>query len=192
MITHLGRALLVVVGAASLVSAPGVLAQTTSAQPAGVGQFLVGPYYAGPRVWIGNLNGAMAIGGQVERGFTQPGKYGPGIISGGVGIDFYKWSHSYGGIGSYSYSVVPLQVFGNYHFVVSTNKKFDPYLGLALVYSVVNASWSGPGAVSSGAGSGLDFAGQAGLRYFLSDKLALQGQLGFGYGTLGLGATWKL
>lgn len=39
---------------------------------------------------------------------------------------------------------------------------------------------------------GTAIAGQAGIRYFLSEKLALQGQIGFGYGTLGFGATWKL
>ena len=35
-------------------------------------------------------------------------------------------------------------------------------------------------------------AGQAGARYFVSDRFSLQGQIGFGYGTLGLGATWML
>jgi outer membrane protein W len=82
-------------------------------------------------------------------------------------------------------------VFSNYHFVVANNRKFDPYLGLAFVYSIVNASWSGgtdPGAAD---GNYTDIAAQAGLRYFLKDNVALQGQIGFGYGTLGLGATWK-
>ena len=62
--------------------------------PAGA-LFEAGPFYAGPRVWIGNLNGAVAIGGQIERGFTQPGAYGPGIIAGGVGIDHYSWDFDY-------------------------------------------------------------------------------------------------
>jgi outer membrane protein W len=82
-------------------------------------------------------------------------------------------------------------VFSNYHFVIASNKKLDPYAGLALVYSIVNASWSGSGVAASANGNTTDFAGQAGLRYFLKDNLALQGQIGFGYGTLGLGATWK-
>jgi outer membrane protein W len=87
--------------------------------------------------------------------------------------------------------VIPFQVFSNYHFVIESNKKLDPYLGLALVYSVVNASWDGAGAAAEADGSSTAIAGQAGVRYFLSDQLALQGQLGFGYGTLGLGATWR-
>lgn len=154
-------------------------------------QFQTGPYYAGPRVWLGNLNGAVAIGGQVERGFTQAGAYGPGIIAGGVGIDYYSWDQRFPG-GRYSYSVVPFQLFGNYHFVVEGNRKLDPYLGLALVYSHVNASWSGAGAGgSTGAGSGVDIAGQGGVRYFVTDRAAVQAQVGFGYGTLGLGGAWR-
>ena len=163
----------------------------SSGEAAPTGQFESGPFYAGPRIWIGNLNGALAIGGQIEKGFTKAGQYGPGIIGGGVGIDYYSWSYDYAALGSYKYSVIPLQVFSNYHFVIESNKKLDPYAGVALVYSIVNATWEGSGVAGSAEANGLDFAGQAGLRYFLTEKVALQGQIGFGYGTLGLGATWK-
>lgn len=158
---------------------------------AGAQQFQTGTTYLGPRIWIGNLNGAMAIGAQVERGMTQPGAYGSGVIAGGVGVDFYTWSHNYG-VGEYSYSVIPLQVFGNYHFAIDGNRKLDPYLGLALVYSIVSASWDGPGSAVGAESSSVTIAGQAGLRYFMSEKLAVQGQVGFGYGTLGLGVTWRM
>jgi hypothetical protein len=161
-----------------------------SAQEGAARQFEVGRYYAGPRIWVGNLNGAVAIGGQIERGFTKPGQYGPGIIAGGAGIDFYHWSNDFG-FGSYDYSVVPVQAFSNYHLVIQNNRKWDPYVGLALVYSFVSASVDGSGFASSADGSSMAFAGQAGVRYFLSEKMALQGQVGFGYGSLGLGATWR-
>ena len=165
------------------------VASAAVAVPASAQQFESGAWYGGPRIWIGNLNGATAIGGQVEKGITKPGEFGPGIMALGVGVDFYHWSSPFVGNGRFSYSVIPLQGFGNYHFIITDNKKFDPFIGLALVYSVYNASCNGfCGAATS---SSLDFAGQAGLRYFLTDKFALQGQLGFGYGTLGLGATWK-
>ena len=156
--------------------------------------FETGKYYAGPRVWLGNLNGAVAIGGQIERGLTQPGSAGSGTISGGTGVDWYSWSQDYGVSGSYDYTVIPIQFFSNYHFLVKSNPKIDPYAGLALVYSSVSSSWSGSGASSgfSAGGSTTDFAGQAGVRYFLKDNFALQGQIGFGYGTIGLGVTWKL
>ena len=95
-------------------------------------------------------------------------------------------------IGRYEYSVIPIQAFSNYHFIVDGQRAFDPYVGLALVYSMVNASWNGAGSAgATSEGSGTTIAGQAGLRYFLSPTLAVQGQVGFGYGTLGLGASWR-
>ena len=151
--------------------------------------FQTGTTYAGPRLWTGNLNGATAIGVQAERGLTAPGEFGPGVISGGVGIDWYSWDFAYPG-GRYEYSVVPLQAFSNYHFPVASLPKLDPYVGLALVYSVVSASTTGIAAGSANASSA-DIAGQAGARWFVTEKLAVQGQVGFGYGTLSLGATWR-
>lgn len=178
----------------AMIMAAACIPATLSAQnaPAATGEpvFQTGAYYAGPRIWIGNLNGAMAIGGQIERGFTQPGQYGPGIIAAGVGVDYYSWDQDFG-VGHYDYSVIPIQLFGNYHFPIASMPKLDPYVGIALVYQRVSASWTGAGAASSAAGSGTDFAGQLGARYFLTEKMAIQAQVGFGYGTLGLGATWR-
>ena len=195
--TTLARALaLAAVAAAPALSPAGAQGTAPASPAASTARFQTGPLYAGPRLWLGNLNGAVAIGGQVERGFTQPGQAGPGIIGGGIGVDWYSWSQSYavpGFSGEWKYSVVPIQLFGNYHFVLAGNGKLDPYLGVALVYQRTSWSWSGTGAVPTGGanGSTTDLAGQAGLRYFVNDKFAVQGQLGFGYGTLGLGAAWK-
>ena len=153
-------------------------------------QFTTGSVYAGPRIWLGNLNGALAIGAQVEKGITKPGDVGGGIISGGIGIDYYTWS-SGTSVAGYKFSVIPIQVFSNYHFAIKSNPKVDPYLGLALVYSVVSSSVNGSGITGGASGSSAAFAGQGGVRYFLTEKFALQGQIGFGYGTIGLGVTWK-
>lgn len=160
-----------------------------TATPAHSQGFVTDAIYAGPRIWTGNLNGATAIGVQAEKGLTAPGKYGPGVISAGLGVDWYSWDFSYPG-GKYEYSVVPIQAFSNYHFVVKSQPKLDPYAGLALVYSVVNATVTGLGSASASA-SGTDIAGQVGARWFFTEKFAAQGQLGFGYGTLSVGATWK-
>jgi hypothetical protein len=169
-----------------------VMASAAGAQENGGAYFANGSMYAGPRVWLGNLNGSMAIGGQVEKGMTKAEQLGPGIISGGVGVDYYSWSWNVGGgLGEWSYSVIPLQVFSNYHFPITSSPKLDPYLGLALVYSIVNASWDGAGAGTGAAASSLGFAGQGGLRYFLTRSFAIQGQVGFGYGTLGVGTSWR-
>jgi hypothetical protein len=156
-----------------------------------LGAFKTGSMYAGPRVWLGNLNGGVAIGGQIEKGLTQAKQYGPGIISGGVGVDYYSWSQDYALLGEYSYSVIPIQAFSNYHFPIASNSKLDPYLGLSLVYSIVNSSWDGSGVAADADASSLGFAGQGGVRYFLSDAFAVQGQVGFGYGTLSLGTSWR-
>jgi hypothetical protein len=132
------------IAAATLVLGLAAAAIATAQEPV-LGAFRTGELYAGPRVWLGNLNGAMAVGGQVERGLTQPQQYGPGIVSGGVGVDYYSWSQDYALLGKYSYSVIPIQVFSNYHFRIGSQPKLDPYLGM----------------------------------------------VGFGYGTLGVGTSWR-
>jgi hypothetical protein len=169
------------------------VAKPAAKEPMGASMFETKKIYAGPRIWLGNLNGAVAFGGQIERGFTEPGKAGPGIITGGIGVDWYSWSFDYPfSLGSYKYSVVPIQIFSNYHYPIKNSPRLDPYAGLSLVHQIVSASWNGTGSGPSGfSASSTDFAGQFGMRYFISPKFAIQGQVGFGYGTLGLGATWK-
>ena len=80
---------------AAAVLALGMAGAVPAQEPAALGAFQTGELHAGPRIWLGNLNGAMAIGGQVERGLTRPQQYGPGIVSGGVGVDYYSWSQDY-------------------------------------------------------------------------------------------------
>ena len=41
--------------------------------------------------------------------------------------------------------MIPIQIFGNYHFPIANYPKLDPYVGLAFVYSLVSASWEGSG-----------------------------------------------
>jgi hypothetical protein len=72
MRTALIRAIAIAVAAAA----------PAAAQSTAAGQFETGRYYAGPRIWIGNLNGSAAVGGQVERGFTTPGRTGRGSSPG--------------------------------------------------------------------------------------------------------------
>src|SRR5690606_22442334 len=106
--------------------------------------------------------------------------------------DYYSWSQSFAGLGRSSYSVIPIQIFSNYHFVLEDYPRIDPYLGLALVYQMVSSSWDGSGmAGASASGSTTDSAGQAGVRYFFSPPLAAHPQIGSGYGTRGIGATWR-
>jgi len=172
---------------------------THAATQSSGGSSKVGPHdfqtkkwYVGPRIGFGNLDGGTAIGGQVERGFTEPGAAGPGIITGGAAVDWYSWSYDYG-YGKYDYSVVPIQVFSNYHYILKNSPKIDPYGGLALVHSIINASWSGTGVPASGVSeSTTDIAGQVGMQYFFTPKFCGHAQLGFGYTTFGVGVSFML
>jgi hypothetical protein len=171
-----------------------------AATKSGTGGSKIGPHdfqtkkwYVGPRIGFGNLDGGTAFGGQVERGFTEPGAAGPGIITGGAAVDWYSWSYDYQPFGSYDYSVVPIQVFSNYHYILKNSPKIDPFGGLALVYSVVSASWTGSGVqVGNVSESTFDLAGQIGMQYFFTPKFCGRAQLGFGYTTFGLGVSFRL
>ncbi len=166
---------------------------STGGSKIGPHDFQTKKWYIGPRIGFGNLDGGTAIGAQAERGFTEPGSAGPGIITGGVALDWYSWSYDYPPFGSYDYSVIPIQVFSNYHYILKNSPKIDPYGGLTLVYSIVNASWSGTGTgVGSVSDSEFDIAGQVGMQYFFTPKFCGHAQLGFGYTTFGLGVSWRL
>ena len=174
----------------SRIIAVAALALSTIGVARASAQFEKGPFYVGPHIWIGGLNGATAIGAQIERGLTEPGAYGPGIISGGLGVDYYSYDFGLAATG-YKYKYIPFQLFSNYHWIVESNKKIDPYVGLALVYNYVSVTYNSSTIRTGANGSGINFAGHAGLRYFISDNFAVHGQLGFGFGNLGLGVDWK-
>lgn len=151
--------------------------------------FTTGPIYVGARVWAGGLegDGSVAFGGMAEKGFTKPGDFGSGIISGGVSVDYYSWSNRF-----YSYNYLPVTLFSNYNFVLK-NKKVSPYVGLGFGYARVSATVEGSGVNLGGAlGSYSYFAAQFGGRYFVNDRFALQAHAGVGVGALSLGATFKL
>lgn len=161
--------------------------------------FSTGSTHVGPRIWIGNLNGATAFGGQIERAFTKPGDYGPGVIGFGGGVDYYTWSYRYQLSGEqvgWDYTAIPIEVFSNYHFVIDGNKKLDPYLGIALVYETLSvkehsSQQYGFGPEGTPTASAAVFVAQAGARYFLTNNMAINGQVGLGYGSLGVGLSWK-
>jgi hypothetical protein len=164
-------------------------AATAKADSSGIEGFTTGPIYVGGRIWAGGLegDGSLAFGGMVEKGFTKPGAYGPGIISGGVSVDYYSWGNSF-----FNYSYVPVTVFSNYNFVLK-NRKLSPYVGLGFGYTTVSASVEGTRVgIGSALGSYSYFAAQLGGRYFVNDRMALQAHAGVGVGAISLGATFKL
>lgn len=94
----------------------------------------------------------------------------------------YKWTYSYIVIGAR----------GEYHFL--DNKLWDVYGGLTLGYAIVSVSTpSGYNGYGYSAGNSYAVYGfHAGARYFVSPKVAIFGELGYGIGYLTLGASFRL
>jgi hypothetical protein len=145
--------------------------------------------YIGPRVGIGANGSSLALGGGYEYGITD-------VIGIGGLVDYYQYSYSaLGGFGGkYTYIVFGPQ--GNYHFtkILKLDSKLDPFAGLVLAYEHISWKWDNAyyGRVWSPSASGITLGGQVGLRYFMSPKLALYSQLGFGITYLKVGVDFAL
>lgn len=148
-------------------------------------QFKVGTLDVGPTIGLGGLgDGAgINIGGRIEKGIKELPSLGNGIL----GIDAFvqHWGLDCGGFCDDA-SVLFLGARVNYHFVLKSNPKIDPFIGLGLGY----AKWSTDFDVFDD--SGVDFVGNAGVRYYFSEKMAAYADLGTGAATINLGLMFKL
>lgn len=147
--------------------------------------------YLGPHIGLSGVGSALTFGLDYERGITNPGDFGPGIIGIGGLFDYYHYSEDYGLYGSGGWTYIDIGVSGMYHFVLD-NKKLDPFLGLVLGYEVATWSWNG-GYLSgySPSAGGFTLGGSAGIRYFLNDNWALQARVGFGFYIFAVGVDYK-
>ncbi|MFA4948901.1 MAG: hypothetical protein WC674_10410 [Candidatus Krumholzibacteriia bacterium] len=154
----------------------------------GYAQYEKGKSFLGPRLGIGAHGSGIVLGGGYEYGVTD-------VISVGGLVDYYTWSTTGWGIygGKYTYIIVGAQ--GNYHFgkALKWDNKIDPFAGLVLGYEHVSWSWDkDPGSILwSASASGIILGGQAGIRYFMTPKVALYGQGGFGITFLKAGVDFK-
>lgn len=125
----------------------------------------------------------LPIGLSYEHGISDK-------ISVGAYGAYASKTESWGFGGDYKYSYILLAARGSYHFDFNVDK-LDPYLGVILGYNVasVDVPASGAPAVSAG---GVIYGGHAGARYYLSEKLALFGEVGYGIGNLNVGVAFKL
>lgn len=147
--------------------------------------FDVGAVGIGPSVGIGGLGGAsFSFGGRFERAVRRLPGLGDGVL--GIGVDADYYSYSSRGLASVSY--VPIGVAANYHFTVD-EKRWDPFVGLGLGYAISSVS---AGGVSASGATGLYLIGRAGIRYFRTDKMAIQVDAGAGAASLNLGLIFKL
>ncbi|HUI31420.1 MAG TPA: outer membrane beta-barrel protein [Candidatus Acidoferrales bacterium] len=145
--------------------------------------------YAGVHIGLSGVGSTLTLGADYERGITNPGEVGPGIIGIGGLLDYYHWSENELGFGG-SWTYIDIGVSGMYHFVLD-NKKWDPFLGLVLGYEIATWSWSGGSGLSSPTAGGFTLGGSAGIRYFLSDSWALQARVGFGFYIFAVGVDYK-
>jgi hypothetical protein len=143
----------------------------------------------GATVGLGGLGEAgLSVGGRFEKAFKDLPDYGNGTL--GIGLSAEVYSYDFGS--NYTYRYIPLGATVNYHFNLS-NKKLVPFLGLGLGYSILNCSYDGPtGGIDLCPNSDIYFIGRAGARYFMSEKLALYGDVGAGAATLNLGVMFRL
>lgn len=153
-------------------------------------QFETGNNYAGAHLGLSGVGSALTLGLDYERGITQPGEVGPGIIGVGGLFDYYSYNETfYATTGSWTY--IDFGVSGMYHFVLE-NKRLDPFLGLVLGYEIASWKWNNAyvGSYSPSAG-GFTLGGSAGIRYFFNNSWAAQARVGFGFYLLALGVDYK-
>ncbi len=152
--------------------------------------------YLGPHVGLGAYGNGISVGGDCEYILTKPGEAGPGRIGIGGTVDYWSWSSGSGNDSYWTYTWVPMGVYGAYHFVLS-NTKWDLFGGLGIGYIIVNSTWHKPSnwqtetdypAYSSAA----YWSAVAGVRYFFSPGFALHARLGLGAAVLSVGANIRL
>ena len=98
---------------------------------------------------------------------------------------------------SSKFSYIHGGALGNYHFV--NDDKFNAYVGARLGYvNVSTSSGSSDNEIDNilndldFTASGLLYGIQLGGRYFISDKIAINAELGYGISVLKIGVTFKL
>ncbi len=129
-----------------------------------------------------------------EKGIKD-GVLDKGILSVGGYLGYSSFSESFPGTNyGFKYSDIIIGVRGNIHYPIVD--KLDTYAGLMLGFeilssSVVNGdSYLGGGYSASSGGLRLDL--HVGARYYLSDKIAIMGELGYGIAYLNLGIGIKI
>jgi hypothetical protein len=147
--------------------------------------FGVGQTDIGPVVGLGGIGAAsFAIGGRFERGIRTLPSLNDGVLGIGVSADWYHYSESFIGT-DYDFTYIPVAATANYHFNLE-NKKLDPFVGLGLGYLIVNTPYGGSYS------SGIYAVGRLGMRYFMSPKMALYGDVGAGAAALNVGVMFKM
>ena len=105
----------------------------------------------------------------------------------GIAKSEYDWGYLYD---NWSYTYFVLGARAAYHLKLES-PKIDPYGGLMLGYNIVTFSGSEIYGHSA-ASSYLMYGFYGGARYFFNPKMAVYAELGYGFGYLNLGISYKL
>lgn len=149
--------------------------------------FDVGFVGIGPNVGIGSIGAASAsFGGRFEYGAAALPSMGNGVLGIGVAVDVYSYSDAaFSGV---TYRYIPIGVTANYHFRFD-DKRYDPFIGLGLGYSVASVSGNG---VNASASSGIYGIARLGFRYFFSPRAAVQADVGGGSSALNFAVMFRM
>jgi hypothetical protein len=114
-------------------------------------------------------------------------------VGGAVG---YSGSSDTWEFGKWTYSYIPIEVRGAYHFL-EKEKSFDAYAGAGLGYVIVSSSvtYTDPTIQHYGfsaSGSYMFFDIFVGGRYYFSPKFAAMAEVGYGLGFFRIGVSYKL
>lgn len=106
-----------------------------------------------------------------------------------------KYNYS-GGEYWWRYTYISVGARGMYHYNFFNDERFDPYFGLMLGYTFSNYTYkdTGSGTYYSNYRADSGFLNRAffgGVRYKVSDKFGLYGELGWGYTLLNIGLNLK-
>jgi len=137
------------------------------------------------------------------------GNVGPGTISLGGLLAYKGISYSYTNFNSgyiynqnWHYYIIGFR--SAYHWNFTTNDRFDPYIGLMLAYYNVGYTsnstdpyYNHPGDpyysyYSNTYGSYMAFSLYLGARYYLSNRVGIWLELGYGYSNAAIGVCFKL
>ena len=112
----------------------------------------------------------------------------------GLAKSDYNWSYLYSDDWKWTYTYFLLGARAAYHLKLES-PKIDPYGGIMLGYNIVSykepSGWSSTYDYSGGS-SYLMYGFYGGARYFFNPKMAVYAELGYGFGYLNLGISYKL
>lgn len=163
-----------------------------------IGQFEVGKNIIGPSFGFSFLGSSIQLGINHEYslsleqlGLEKSGKLGIGGI-----FRYWSYSEEFSHV-DWNYTDIIFGVQTNYHFYIA-NEKIDPWLGITMAYDFgyVDNNIKIPGIeIDDKTYGGFWIAVGAGLRYWISENIAVNGRIGFGtlsYGALDLGFDYKI